>query len=127
MERKKLLLLPWFPSQDKEYWPAVTPIWIGPKGIPYHCWSNDILLSIAGSISKPLRLAETTASQRIMSYARVLVNLDVAKPTPGSLTIELEGDAVVEVEVLYENIPCFECLSVGHLSSKCPFSNKRAC
>ena len=52
------------------------------------------------SIGKPLRPDNITASQRILSYARVLVNLDVSKPSPSSITVELEGDdAVVDVEV----------------------------
>ncbi|XXG45155.1 hypothetical protein AAC387_Pa02g0315 [Persea americana] len=80
MERKKLLLQPWSPGQDVSSWLAVTPVWIRLKGIPYHCWSSDILLSIAGHISKPLRLDEITASQKMLSFARVLVHLDMAKP-----------------------------------------------
>ncbi|XXG76634.1 hypothetical protein AAC387_Pa08g0941 [Persea americana] len=96
------------------------------KGIPYHCWSIDILLSIAGSIGKALLLYETTAAQRMLSYARVLVNLDATKLGPNFLIVELEGDATVEVEVLYENVLCSDCFSTGHLSAKCPFSNKPA-
>eukprot|EP00268_Persea_americana_P013385 TRINITY_DN15864_c0_g1_i2.p1 TRINITY_DN15864_c0_g1~~TRINITY_DN15864_c0_g1_i2.p1 ORF type:complete len:225 (+),score=34.96 TRINITY_DN15864_c0_g1_i2:865-1539(+) len=126
MDKKKLLLLPWFPGQNECSWPAVAPVWIRLKGIPYHCWSSDILLSIPSSIGKPLRLDETTASQRILSYARVLVNLDVAKPSPNSISVHLEGEgvAVVEVDVQYENIPCSECLFAGHLTAGCPYAVK---
>ncbi|XXG82853.1 hypothetical protein AAC387_Pa10g0738 [Persea americana] len=111
MGKRKLLLHPWSPRQDESSWPVVTPVWIRLKGIPYHCW-----------IGKPLRLDETATTQRMLSYARVLVNLDVTKPGPNSLTVELEGDATVEVEILYENVPCYDCLYAGHLSVKCPYS-----
>ncbi|KAJ8619846.1 hypothetical protein MRB53_028375 [Persea americana] len=111
-------------GQDECSWPAVTPVWIRLKGIPYHCWSSDILLSIASSIGKPIRLDETTTTQRMMSFARILVNLDLSKPYPNSVSVALEGDTVVEVEVLYENIPCSSCLSAGHLVEVCPFSSK---
>lgn len=60
----------------------------------------------------------------MLSFAKVLVNLDVAKSNLTTLTVDLEGEGVVEVEVLYENIPCLDYLSVGHLSSKCLFSSK---
>ncbi|XXG73649.1 hypothetical protein AAC387_Pa07g2531 [Persea americana] len=60
----------------------------------------------------------------MLSYARVLVNLDVATVSPSSIPVELEGDAVVDVKVLYENIPCADCLSTGHISSKCPLIAK---
>ncbi|XXG45984.1 hypothetical protein AAC387_Pa02g0929 [Persea americana] len=124
MDRRKLLLQSWSPSQDDASWPVVSPVWIRLKGIPYHCWSSDILLSIASSTGKPLRLDDTVASQRILSYARVLVNLDVGKPGPRLLTIEMEGEYAIEVEVLYENVPCSKCLSVGHLQAKCPYTSK---
>ncbi|KAJ8615272.1 hypothetical protein MRB53_034644 [Persea americana] len=55
---------------------------------------------------------------------RVLVNLDVSKPGPNSISVELEGQDTAEVEILYENIPCSDCLSAGHLIAKCPFSTK---
>ena len=69
----------------------------------------------------PLRLDDTTNSQRLLSYARVLVNLNVAKASPGFITIDFEGDVVAEVAVQYENVPCLDCLAAGHLTSKCPF------
>ncbi|XXG85934.1 hypothetical protein AAC387_Pa11g0929 [Persea americana] len=124
MVKRKLLLQSWSPGQDEASWPAVSPIWICLKGIPYHCWSSNIILSIASSIGKPLHLDDTTASQRILSYARVLVNFDVGKPGARLLSVDMEGEGVVEVEVLYENIPCSECLSSGHLQAKCPFTHK---
>ncbi|KAJ8628514.1 hypothetical protein MRB53_021821 [Persea americana] len=61
MAGKKLLLRPWSPGQDESSWPSVAPVWIRLKGIPFHCWSGDILLSIAASIGKPLQLDEITA------------------------------------------------------------------
>ncbi|KAJ8636810.1 hypothetical protein MRB53_011077 [Persea americana] len=92
MDKKKLLLQSWSPRQNEESWPAITPVWIRLKGVPYHSWSSDILLSIASSV------------------------------VPRKLFVELEGDTAVDVEVHYENVPCSECLSVGHLSGKCLFS-----
>ncbi|XXG47701.1 hypothetical protein AAC387_Pa02g2301 [Persea americana] len=61
LDRKKLMLQSWTPGQNEESWLVITPIWIHLKGVPYHCWSSDILLSIASSVGKPLRLDETTA------------------------------------------------------------------
>ncbi|XXG57223.1 hypothetical protein AAC387_Pa03g4436 [Persea americana] len=124
MDRRKLLLESWLPGQDESNWPSETPIWIRLRGIPYHCWSSDILLSIAASIGKPLRLDETTAKQRMLSFARVQVLLDVARANPRLLIVELEGEDSVTVEVQYERFPCSECLLDGHQSSKCPFSSK---
>lgn len=54
----------------------------------------------------------------------MLVNLDVGKPSPNSISVDLEGGPVVEVDVQYENIPCSECLSAGHLTAGCPYAVK---
>lgn len=126
MAKRKLLLIPWTPGQDEGNWPAITPVWIRLKGIPYCCWSSDILLSNAGTLGKTIRLDEITASRRLLSFARVLVNLNVAEVNPRYITVEMEGDEKVEVEVQCENIPCSSCLSAGHLSTKCPFRDKPA-
>lgn len=60
----------------------------------------------------------------MLSFAKVQVLMDVARPTPRLLIVDLEGEDTVEVEVQCENIPCFECLSVGHLSTKYSFRTK---
>lgn len=99
LDRKKLILLPWSPGQSEESWLAITPVWIRLRGIPHHCWSSDILLLIASTMAKLLRLDEITATQRILSFVEVLVNLDVATPCPKSITVDLEGDVKVEVEI----------------------------
>ncbi|KAJ8635546.1 hypothetical protein MRB53_009843 [Persea americana] len=81
------------------------PVWIRLRGIPNHCWSSDILLSIVASIGKPLRLDEITAKQRMFSFARVQVLLIVASSFPRTLSVDLEGEDLVEVEVQCEAIP----------------------
>lgn len=124
IDKKKLLFLPWSLGKSEDSWPAITPVWIRLWGIPYHCWSSDILLSIASSIGKPLCLDEITATQGILSYVKILVNLDVATPCPKSISVDLEGDVTVEVEIQYENIPSLECFSAGHLTDKYPFTAK---
>ncbi|KAJ8632849.1 hypothetical protein MRB53_026185 [Persea americana] len=86
--------------------------------------SSDILLSIAASIGKPLRLEKITAKQWMFSFARVQVLPNVVSSSPGTLTVKLEGEDIVEVEVQYESILCSQCLSARHLSTKCPFIMK---
>lgn len=66
MEGKKLLPCPWAPGQDETSWPSEALVWIRLSGIPYHYWSNDILLSIVASIGKPLRLDDITAKQDVL-------------------------------------------------------------
>ena len=81
-------------------------------------------MSIVASIGKPLRLDEITAKKRMFSFARGQVLLDVASFSPRTLTVELEGEDSIKVEVQCESIPCSECLSTGHLPTKCPYRKK---
>ena len=60
----------------------------------------------------------------MLSFVRVQVLLDVTRASSRHLTVELEGENSVIVEVQYERIPYSECLSVGHQSFTCPFSSK---
>lgn len=50
--------------------------------------------------------------------------LNVANTPPQTLSVDLEGEGSVQVEVQYESIPCSECVSAGHLSAKCPFRQR---
>lgn len=61
---------------------------------------------------------------RMFSFARVQVLLNVATSSPRTITVELEGEESIEAGVQYESIPCSECLSARHISTKCPFRMK---
>lgn len=93
----KLHLLPWSPGQDSFEWPSTSIVWIRLRGIPYHCWSSHILLSIASSIGLPLKLDDITASQKIQTYARILVNLDIFKPKSKQILVDLERESQMKM------------------------------
>lgn len=114
MENRKLHLLPWSPENGPSDWPSLHPVWIRIYGILYHCWSSNILLSLASSIDSPLRLDDITASQKLLTYARILINLDLSTRKPTEIEVELEGDSEALLSVSYENLPCSNCLSHGH-------------
>lgn len=114
LQNKKFNLLPWSPSQGPFEWPSLHTIWIRIQGIPYHCWSSNILLSIASSVGYPLNLNEIIASQKIITFARILVNLDISKPKPQHIWVDSEGESEVLLSITYENLPCPKCFSFGH-------------
>lgn len=123
LQSKKLHLLPRSPGQGYFEWPSLRPVWIRLHGIPYHCWSSNILLSLASSIGRPLKLDEITASQRILTYANILVNLDLPKPKPHQIKVDLEGESEVFLSIAYENPPCAKCFSTGHTKISCQIGN----
>ncbi|KAJ8627657.1 hypothetical protein MRB53_020964 [Persea americana] len=89
LEKKKIFFLPWSPGQDEMAWPSTAPVWIRLAGLPYHCWSKHILFSLASSIGQPIKLDDITTAQRILTYARVLVNIDLSKLKPPIILVDL--------------------------------------
>ncbi|XXG68938.1 hypothetical protein AAC387_Pa06g1920 [Persea americana] len=105
-------------------WPSTAPVWIRLAGLPYHCWSKHILFSLASSIGQPIKLDNITTAQRILTYARVLVNIDLSKLKSPVILVDLQGERELEIEVSYENCPCSVCYQIGHSHQHCPSSNQ---
>lgn len=119
MQNRKLHLLLLSPGQCPFDWPSLHAVWIHIHGIPYHCRSSNILLSLASSIGSPLKLDYITASKTLLNYARILINLVLSKPKPIEIKVELEGDSEALLSASYENLPCSNCLSPGHSENFC--------
>lgn len=64
----------------------------------------------------PLFDDECTFKVQRISYARVLIEIDVTKVLPKSVMIEGFGGNVFEQETVYEWVPpfCERCCKVGH-------------
>lgn len=122
MDKLKVLFLPWSPGQEETPWSSIALVSIRFKGLPYHCWSQNFIPSFANTIGQPIKLDNITLGQEILSFARVLVNIDLSKPKPDSIIVDLQGEKELEIDIEYENRPCPHCLSVGHNQQSCPFS-----
>lgn len=50
-----------------------------------------------------------------------MVNLDLSKPRPQQVLVDLEGESEISVSISYdyENVPCSLCFSNGHRDGKC--------
>ncbi|XXG88117.1 hypothetical protein AAC387_Pa12g0372 [Persea americana] len=120
MERKKLFFLPWSPWEDESDWPSIASVWVRFSGLPYHCWSQHIIFSLANSIGQPIKLDDITSSQRILTFARVLVNVDLSKRKPQSILVDLQGETELEIVVSFENYPCSVYYQTGHYHQSCP-------
>lgn len=63
---------------------------------------------------------ECTSRQLRVSFARLLIEIDVTKPLLHSVSIETPGGVMLEQKVVYEWTPpfCSKCNKVGHDCSK---------
>ena len=52
----------------------------------------------------------------------VLVNIDLSKPKPPVILVDMQGERELEIAVTYENCPCSACYQYGHSHHSCPSS-----
>lgn len=55
------------------------PLWITFPGLPLECWNAKVLSKIASKVGTPITTDEMTESKKRVSYARILVEVDVSK------------------------------------------------
>lgn len=107
------------------------PIWLKLRNLPLELWNKKALSKILSVVGKPIRTDQHTAARSAISYARVLVEVDVSKRLLKEIPIILPGGKVLNQSVEYEKIPdfCHHCNMVGHKTSNCghqPAENKAA-
>lgn len=92
------------------------PLWVKFPNLPLNCWSVDALSRIASVLGEPLCADECTTRQLRISFARVLVDVDVTKELKHSVWVESPDGSQIEQKVIYEWTPpfCKSCNKVGH-------------
>ncbi|CAK8535210.1 unnamed protein product [Lathyrus sativus] len=77
-------------------------IWVKLPQLPLHLWGAKSLSKIGSSIGKPLVTDECTANKLRISYARLLIEVDITQPLIDEIAIRnVEGDIIVQ-SVNYE-------------------------
>lgn len=93
------------------------PLWIRLPNLPLSCWSGDSLSRIGSVLGKPICADECTSMQARISYARMLVEVDITQLLQYKIRIEGENGLMIEQKVYYEWVPmyCQKCHKVGHV------------
>ncbi|KAG5615423.1 hypothetical protein H5410_015247 [Solanum commersonii] len=78
------------------------PIWVKYPNLPLCCWSMDSLSRISCGLGEPLYADECTTKVDRILFARVLIQMDVAKELPQKLKVEDPSGRVFEQAVQYE-------------------------
>ncbi|XP_026417160.1 uncharacterized protein LOC113312638 [Papaver somniferum] len=98
-------------------------VWVNLRKVPLHMWNYKALSKIASVIRKPIMMDKLTAIRARMSFARVLIEIDVGCEYPASVPIFYEGKHVVDVDVEYplKAPKCNAYNSLGHIDVKFPW------
>ena len=96
------------------------PVWVKLPSLPLCCWSPVCLSKIASG--KPIQCDQPTSNLSRMSYARVLVEIDLLEALRHSVEISLSEGPTLHQKVVYENLPkyCNFCHVLGHSRLLCP-------
>ena len=85
------------------------------------CWSPQSLSKISSLLGKPIQSDRLTASMDRISYARVLVEINLMEDLPCSVRIGLPNGSLLEQPVIYEYLPvfCRTCHVIGYSTANC--------
>jgi hypothetical protein len=83
------------------------PTWVRFPNLPLKCWTSICLSKIASMIGKPTHYDVSTTSMTRLSYARVLVEVDLLMDLPISVNVVLPNGSPLSQQVMYESLPRF--------------------
>ena len=100
---------------------ASVPIWIQLPGLPLDCWNARALSKIVSKVGKPITTDNMTRTKERISFARVLVEVDVRSEIVSSVEIGLPTGVVYQQSVIPEFSPkfCKRCKTFGHVEKNC--------
>ncbi|KAK6782700.1 hypothetical protein RDI58_020496 [Solanum bulbocastanum] len=95
-------------------------------GLPVRFWLAEVLSKAASAIRKPLYMDKYTADMNCISYARVLVEVDIFYPLIDSIVIENPFGTTQQTED-YDWRPkfCNDCFWFGHNTEECWMNHNR--
>ncbi|KAI5682027.1 hypothetical protein M9H77_03255 [Catharanthus roseus] len=100
---------------------SVIPIWVTLPGLPLDMWNAKLLGKICSEVGDPICTDAMTSRKERISYARVLVNVDLAKDLTTEVKLNLPNGKKRMQYITYENLPkfCSVCKLVGHNFERC--------
>jgi len=85
------------------------------KNLPLDLWSAPMISAIVSSIGKPLHVDQRTEGKKMISYARVCIEIQASHPRVSTVEVIVEGVArSIEVEYEWKPVECLKCGVFGH-------------
>jgi len=100
---------------------TTVPAWIQLPDLPLDCWNARALSKIASKVGIPISSDKMTRTIDRLSFARVLVEVDVSKDLVTSVAVKLPTGVVYDQLVVFESTPifCKKCRTFGHGEARC--------
>lgn len=116
MGDKPVLLKKWTHSFNLHDELCFAPIWVRLLGLPVIYWGAKTLSRISSTIGVPLMVDDCTSKQSRVSFARILIEVNITKPLPTMIKFSNEKGVLEEQRVTYDWVPyfCNKCQMIGH-------------
>lgn len=114
---RPVILKPWAPVFNfYEEVLRVIPMWIKLPNLPLNCWRSDSLSRIASLLGVLICVDDCTSRQERVSFARMLVEMDVTAALPNHVCIEDSNGREFKQSVIYDWKPsyCHKCQMARH-------------
>ncbi|XP_074304757.1 uncharacterized protein LOC141639560 [Silene latifolia] len=122
MGSNSLVLKQWSPNFSMEMDKiSIVPIWILFPELDPVLWSVVVLRKLASKVGKPLYADMTTTCKARLSFARVLMEADLASELPEQVLINTPYHGQIAQPIVYEWKPyyCSCCAKLGHTANFC--------
>lgn len=115
-----------FDFNDLEF--TKVPVWVQIPNLPLQLWNNKALSKIASKIGSPIQSDKLTQSKGRLSFARLLIEIDVSKELLNEVQIKVPDGSTLSHQVMYEFVPkfCRACKAIGHQQDNCPYHKAAA-
>ncbi|XP_021729884.1 uncharacterized protein LOC110696859 [Chenopodium quinoa] len=95
---KPAIVKPWCPDFDFHAEILRTiPLWVKFPNLPLNCWGSHTLSRLGSLLGVPICADECTTRHIRVSFARVLIEIDVTKPMPTSVWVESPSKELLEI------------------------------
>ena len=91
--------------------------------LPLHCWTEDSLSRVGSTLGVPLFADACTSQQLRISFARLLIEMDITQPLPTEIQVEDASGNNYTQPVVYEWKPPF-CASGNKVGHNCSQAQK---
>ncbi|XP_042016200.1 uncharacterized protein LOC121764210 [Salvia splendens] len=120
IDRHPMRVLKWSPDFDAYCESPIAAIWCNLIGLPIHLFDQSALFAIGKLLGTTFQVDRATANKSRLSFARICIEIDITKPPPEEISLDICGHEVVQ-QVKWDKIPsyCGECKHVGHKSEVC--------
>ena len=104
------------------------PVWIKFSNMPLKCWTPRCLSKLASVLGKPIQCDKLTSTKERLSYARVLLEVDLLADLRSSINVTLPNGNPFIQRVIYETLPkfCKHYKVLGHSTRACSKGKEEA-